>query len=95
LICPEGLDKALLANGRDSVKLESFSVRVKRCTGETAKCARDIESFFARHQIVTNLIHPKVDMLYHNRDLLDADNLPVRHYNTPLGRFNLKLDSKN
>lgn len=34
-------------------------------------------------------------MFYHNRDLFDAQNLPVRHYNTQLGRFNLKLDGKN
>lgn len=95
LICPEGLEKALLAHGRDSIKLESFSVRVSRCSGTTVKCAKDIEAFFAGHQIVTNLIHPKVDMLYHNRDLWDPKNLPVMHYNTQLGRFNLKLDSKN
>jgi len=34
-------------------------------------------------------------MFYHNRDLLDPRNLPVRHYNTQLGRFNLRLDAKN
>lgn len=95
LICPEGIDKAILAHGRESNKLESFSVRVKRCTGETVKCAKDVEQFFSDHQIVTNLIHPKVDMFYHNRDLLDPNNIPIRYYHTQLGRFNLKLDDKN
>lgn len=39
---------------------------------------------------MTNVIHQKVDMLYHNADLLDPKNLPVVRHSMQTGRFLLQ-----
>lgn len=88
LICPDVDDEDIvLFADKTSRKLQSYSLRITKCS---KGCARDIDEFFQNNLFVTNIIHQKVDMLYHNADLLDPHNLPVVRQSMQTGRFILQ-----